>query len=99
MSGPAPPGVNNVPSIIAVMLIAVCDPDLVHCAPLQPWDRVWETVEACNHDKTRILSDVQARNGRGKTIMGKCRLYLDEEHRYNRSMLAETPAPDFELLY
>lgn len=87
------------PSIIAVMLIAVCDPDLVHCAPLQPWNQVWQTVEACNRDKTRILSDVQARNGKGKTVMGKCRLYLDEDHRYGHAMLAEVPAPANDLLY
>ena len=87
------------PTVLAVMLIAVCEPDLVHCAPLETWTEVWESVEACNRDKNHILGDIQARNGNRKTVMGKCRLYLDEEHRYSRAMLAETPAPQNGLLY
>ena len=61
--GPAPHGVSNVPTVLAVMLIAVCEPDLVHCAPLETWTEVWESVEACNRDKNHILGDIQARNG------------------------------------
>lgn len=81
------------PAVIAVMLIVVCEADLVHCAPVKTWERAWEMVDSCRLDKSRIVDDLQARVGDDKTVMGTCRLYLDEGHRFTRSLLAKSPEP------
>ena len=77
-------------AVVAVMLIAVCEPDLVHCQPLETWPHAWETVEACNSEKAGITGRIQEHHGRGKTVMGKCRLYLDEDQIFNRPSVAKT---------
>ena len=83
------------PAVFAVMLLVVCEPDLVHCSPVETWERGWKTVASCRLDKARIVRQVRARVGEKKTVMSKCRLYLDEGGRFRRSMLAKTPeTPD-----
>ena len=34
-------------AVIAVLLVVVCDPDLVHCSPVETWERSWDSVESC----------------------------------------------------
>ena len=86
-------------AVIAVLLVVVCDPDLIHCAPAKAWERLWETVELCRLDQPRIENDVRARVGDEKTVMSTCRLYLDEGHRFRRSLLAKTPSPSDQFLF
>ena len=81
------------PAVFAVMLLVVCEPDLIHCAPVKTWERAWETVESCRLEKARIVRAVQARVGDKKTVMSTCRLYLDEGRHLRRSMLAKNSEP------
>ena len=86
-------------AVIAVLLVVVCDPDLVHCAPVKTWERLWETVELCRLDQPRIEHEVRVRVGGEKAVMSTCRLYLDEGHRFRRSLLAKTPKPSEQFLF
>lgn len=85
--------------IFVVMLIAVCEPDLLHCAPIETWNDVWKSVEDCNRAKAWITREVEADLGGAKVVMGKCRLYLDEHRRLGDSMIAEHPEPSGHLLF
>ncbi len=86
-------------AVIAVLLVVVCDPDLLHCSPVKTWQSLWDTVESCRLDEPHIVSEVQARVGDGKTVMSKCRLYLDEGYRFRRSLLADKPNPSQQFLF
>ena len=86
-------------AVIAVLLVVVCDPDLVHCAPVKTWERLWETVELCRLDQPRIEHEVRVRVGKEKAVMSTCRLYLDEGHRFRKSLLAKTPKPSEQFLF
>ena len=87
------------PAVIAVMLIVVCDPDLLHCSPVEPMERMWDSVESCSLEKAQVVNEVQLRVGDKKTVMSTCRLYLDEGHRFKRSLLAKTPKPSEQYLF
>lgn len=86
-------------AVIAILLVVVCDPDLVHCAPVKTWERLWETVELCRLDQARIEHEVRVRVGDEKAVMSTCRLYLDEGHRFRNSLLAKTPKPSEQFLF
>ena len=87
------------PAVFAVMLLVVCEPDLVHCSPVKTLERVWQTVESCRLERARIVHETQLRIGNQKTVMSTCRLYLDEEHRFKPSMLAKNSEPSALLLF
>ena len=86
-------------AVVAVMLLVVCEPDLVHCSPVETLERVWRSVESCRLEKAQIVTGVQARVGDKKIVMSTCRLFLDEGHRFKRSLLAKTPMPSDQLLF
>lgn len=86
-------------AVIAVLLVVVCDHDLVHCTPVRTWERLWETVELCRLDQPRIEQEVRVRVGDEKTVMSRCRLYLDEGHRFRNSLMAKTPKPSEQFLF
>jgi hypothetical protein len=81
------------PAVIAVMLVVVCAPDLLHCSPVTPLERAWKSVEGCRLEKARVVHEVRAHVGAKKTVMSACRLFLDEGHRFQRSLLAKEPGP------
>lgn len=85
--------------VFVVMLIAICAPDLVHCAPLEPSNRIWETVEDCRRDKPAIIREVLHRTTRDKVVMSKCRLFLDEENRRSQLLLPKDGDAGAMLLY
>ena len=86
-------------AVIAILLVVVCDHDLIHCAPVETWESLWETVELCRLDQPRIEQEVRLRVGDEKTVMSRCRLYLDEGHRFRESLMAKTPEPPEQYLF
>lgn len=75
-------------AVVAVMLIAACDPDLLHCQPVFHWDKTWFSVAACRTDRRHVSEIIRTRYDGDKTILTDCRLYLDE----HRMMPRPTPA-------
>ena len=70
------------PTVVAVLLIAACDPGLLHCAPIQTWHRTWETTQACRAAEPDIRVRVAQNVGPDRTVLATCRLFLDEEGQY-----------------
>lgn len=83
--------------VVAVMLIAICRPDLVHCRPVESWESAWESVELCNGDRPLIEARVTARVEAGErpdaVVMTKCRLFLDEERIFDETEIATETLP------
>lgn len=79
-------------AVIVVMLVAICEPSLIHCEAVEPHREIWDSVEACRADKARILDQVQEEQDPEKAVMGKCRLFLDEGHQFRRALLADMDA-------
>ncbi|MBO6949940.1 MAG: hypothetical protein JJ855_18325 [Rhodospirillales bacterium] len=75
-------------AVVAIMLVAACDPDLLHCLPVFHWDKTWMTVNECRQDRHHVAAIVDTRFDGKKTVMTDCRLYLDE----HRAMPRPTPA-------
>lgn len=82
------------PPIIAVMLVAACDPDLLHCAPLTHWNAIWQTVADCRLDQARVAEIARHQHGAGKSIMTTCRLTVDEDGQLRATLPLRDPAPD-----
>lgn len=80
-------------AIVAVMLIVACAPDLIHCEPVYHWQRTWETVADCRRDRDRITRLVSARYAPDRTVMTKCRLYVDEHGAMPHPTPAGTEGP------
>ncbi|MEK9725292.1 MAG: hypothetical protein VW405_17675 [Rhodospirillaceae bacterium] len=75
-------------AVVTVMLCAVCEPDLLNCAPVFHWRRLWATVADCRTDRARVGDAVRARAGAGKTVLTRCRLYLDDAGELRRTLLS-----------
>lgn len=74
------------PAVIAVMLVVACEPDLLRCAPVFHWDRIWSSVENCRLDREVVRETVARRHEGRKTVMTRCRLWVDENAALRRTL-------------
>ena len=81
------------------MLLVVCEPDLVHCAPVEPMERLWDSVESCRLDRAPIEDALRMRVGDKQVVMSTCRLFLDEGQHFQRSLLAKKSKPADRFLF
>lgn len=75
------------PPVIAVLLIASCDPSLLYCRPLETWHRTWETTQACRADRPAIRDRLEKQAGPDRVVLARCRLYLDEDREFDSQPL------------
>jgi len=73
-----------VPAIVTIMLVVVCEPDLLQCQPVFHWARTWPSVESCRRDRPGVSETMSARVGPAKAVMTTCRLFVDEGFRLQR---------------
>ena len=74
------------PAVIAVMLVVACEPDLFRCAPVFHWDRIWSSVENCRLDRAGVHEIVARRYDGRKTVMTRCRLWVDENAKLRNTL-------------
>ena len=79
--------------VVAVMLIVVCRPDLLHCAPAETWGNAWRSVESCDSYRSEIASRFKARAEDDSVVLTKCRLFLDEDHIFQGDRLVADRIP------
>jgi hypothetical protein len=75
-------------SVVAIMMIAVCNPDLLHCAETETWQTAWEDVEFCREDRKRVTAHYRVITGDGPVIMTRCRLFLNENRHFAEAEVA-----------
>ncbi len=85
--------------ILAIMLVAACDPDLIHCAPLTHWNAIWRTVADCRTDQARVVEIAQREHGTDKYIMTTCRLTVDDDGSLRATLPLREPAMDARALF
>ena len=71
------------PPVIAVLLIASCDPSLLHCRPVETWHQTWESTQDCRADRPTIRDRLAEQAGPDWVVLARCRLYLDEYREFD----------------
>ncbi len=73
-------------AIVAIMLVAICDADLLHCKPLETWQAIWKDVSLCQVDRPLVEDRVRSNVGTDQIVMTRCRLFVDEGFAFQLSI-------------
>jgi len=73
-------------AIIAVLLVTVCEADMMTCSPLEPWQDKWENVARCQDARPHIMRALEAQVRPDQTVMAKCKLFVDEGFAFGEQL-------------